>query len=108
MKPVSVKPSGSASADAVPQSAVPRLSLGTTAASLHPCPQTGLWECAAELAAGEKRRFFPQGMALPQVIARAPERSVWQKMKGEPVNRLADTTWTLVGYGVPGEDSSKT
>ena len=78
-----------------PQSGLP---LGTTAASLQSCPQTGLWECTAELAAGEKRRFFPQGMMLPSVIVRGPERSLWQKLKGEPTNVLAETTWTLVSF----------
>ncbi len=83
-----------------------RLPLGSSAASLSRCPQTGLWECAAELAAGEKRRFFPQGMVFPTVIVRRPERSLWQKMKGEPPNVLAETTWTLVGYDAPGKDVS--
>ena len=82
-----------------PQSSLP---LGTTAASLQSCPQTGLWECNADLAAGEKRRFFPQGMVLPSVIVRGPERSLWQKLKGEPTNTLTETTWTLVGYDAPG------
>ena len=86
-----------------PQSGLP---LGATAASLQSCPQTGLWECTAELAAGEKRRFFPQGMMLPSVIVRGPERSLWQKLKGEPTNVLAETTWTLVSYGVPDKDVS--
>lgn len=76
--------------------------LGTTAASLQSCPQTGLWECNADLAAGEKRRFFPQGMVLPSVIVRGPERSLWQKLKGEPTNTLTETMWTLVGYDAPG------
>jgi hypothetical protein len=78
-----------------PQSGLP---LGTSAASLSRCPQTGLWECAAELAAGEKRRFFPQGMTLPTVIVRGPERSLLQKLKGAPINVLVETTWTLVAY----------
>lgn len=80
---------------AAPQSGLP---LGTSAASLSRCPQTGLWECAAELAAGEKRRFFPQGMTLPTVIVRGPERSLLQKLKGAPINVLVETTWTLVAY----------
>jgi len=75
-----------------------RLPLGSSAASLSRCPQTGLWECAAELAAGEKRRFFPQGMTLPTVIVRGPERSLLQKLKGAPINVLVETTWTLVAY----------
>ena len=83
-----------------PQSSLP---LGTTAASLQSCPQTGLWECNADLAAGEKRRFFPQGMVLPSVIVRGPERGLWQKLKGEPTNTLTETMWTLVGYDAPGK-----
>ncbi len=81
-----------------PQSGLP---LGTTATSLSPCPQTGLWECTADLAAGEKRRFFPQGMTLPSVIVHGPERNLWRKLRGEPTNMLAETTWMLVGYEAP-------
>ena len=43
---------------------------------------------------------------LPSVIVRGPERSLWQKLKGEPTNVLAETTWTLVSYGVPDKDVS--
>jgi len=45
-------------------------------------------------------------MALPQVIVRSPERSLLQKLKGEPPNILADTTWTLVSYDAPTPDES--
>jgi len=94
--------------DSVPQqAAAPKLPLGTVASSLQHCPQTGLWECTASLAAGEKRRFFPQGMALPQVIVRGPERSLLQKLKGDPPNVLAETTWTLVSYEGPGPEKDK-
>lgn len=101
VKPVTVKPSGTAAADVQPQTIAPRLPLGTTAASLQRCPQTGLWECAAELAAGKKRRYFEQGWTFPEVIVRGPERSLWQKIRGFPRNRLAETTWTLVSYEAP-------
>ena len=89
-----------------PHTTTPRLPLGTVTPSLQRCPQTGLWECTAELAIGEKRRFFPQGMVLPTVIVHRPERSLWQKMKGEPPNVLAETTWTLVRYDISGRDVS--
>ncbi len=89
-----------------PHTTTPRLPLGTVTPSLQRCPQTGLWECTAELAIGEKRRFFPQGMVLPTVIVHRPERSLWQKMKGEPPNVLAETTWTLVSYDISGKDVS--
>lgn len=101
-KPVTVRPSGTASADVPPQAVAPKLPLGTVARSLQRCPQTGLWECAAELAAGElRRRYYREGMTLPTVIVRGPERSLLQKLKGEPPNRLVETTWTLVSYDLP-------
>lgn len=89
-----------------PRATAPRLPFGTVTPSLQRCPQTGLWECTAELAIGEKRRFFPQGMTLPSVIVRRPERSLWQKLKGEAPNRLTETTWTLVSYDISGKDVS--
>ena len=101
-KPVTVRPSGTASADVPPQAVAPKLPLGTVARSLQRCPQTGLWECAAELAAGElRRRYYREGMTLPTVIVRGPERGLLQKLKGEPPNRLVETTWTLVSYDLP-------
>ena len=105
VKPVTVKPSGAAPAEAPAHASVPKLPLGTTAASLQPCPQTGLWECAAELVAGEKRRrYYREGMTLPTVIVRGPERSLLQKLKGDPPNLLVETTWTLVSYDLPPPD----
>ena len=102
---IRVRPVGSPSTSPEPSpnpvAPLSGLPLGTTAASLSPCPQTGLWECTADLAAGEKRRFFPQGMTLPSVIVRGPERNLWRKLRGEPTNMLAETTWTLVGYETP-------
>ena len=102
VKPVTVKPSGSAPAEAPAHASVPKLPLGTTAASLQPCPQSGQWECTAELVAGEKRRrYYREGMTLPTVIVRGPERSLLQKLKGDPPNRLMETTWMLVSYDLP-------
>jgi hypothetical protein len=40
-------------------------------------------------------------MTLPTVIVRGAERSLLQKLKGDPPNRLAETTWTLVSYDLP-------
>lgn len=81
-----------------PQSKALRLPLGTTLASRTRCPQSGFWQCAATPALGDARRFIPAGMALPTVVVRGPERSFFQKLKNEPENHLAETTWTLVAY----------
>ena len=81
--------------------------LGTVVPSLQHCPQSGQWECAAELVAGERRRrYFPRGMVLPTVIVRGPERSLLQKLRGDPPNRLVETIWTLVSYDLPNVDDS--
>lgn len=107
VRPVSAPPASPDTPPAPPRPQ-PTVPLGTVAPSLQPCPQSGLWECAAELAAGEKRqRYFPQGMILPTVIVRRPERTLLQTIKGVPPNMLAETTWTLVGYGVQGEAEGK-
>lgn len=107
---IRVRPVGSPSTSPEPSpnpvAPLSGLPLGTYAPSLSPCPQTGLWECTADLAAGEKRRFFPQGMTLPSVIVRGPERNLWRKLRGEPTNMLAETTWTLVGYDSPKLDQT--
>ena len=78
--------------------AAPVKPLGTTLASGVTCPQSGYWQCAATPAIGDARRFIPAGMALPTVVVRGPERSFFQKLKGDPENRLAETTWTLAAY----------
>jgi len=92
-------PQKRAEAESAPaQAAAPKRPLGITSVSLQRCPQKGIWEGAAELAVGEKRLVFPQGMTLPTIIVRGPERSLLQKLKGVPPNALAETTWTLVAY----------
>ncbi|MFT3848869.1 MAG: T6SS immunity protein Tli4 family protein [Propionivibrio sp.] len=104
VKPVTVMPSemDEAAPSAAPaQAAAPQFPLGTAAASLQYCPQSGLWECSAKPAIGDRRRYFLAGWTFPSVIVRGPERSLWQKLKGAPANRLAGTTWTLVGYDLP-------
>jgi len=78
--------------------AVPVMPLGTTLASGAACPQAGYWECAADPAIGDKRRFIPAGMALPTVVVRGPERSFFNKLKGEPANAVSETAWTLMTY----------
>ncbi len=88
-----------------PHTAAPRVPLGTVTPSLQRCPQSGQWECAAELVAGEKRRrYYREGMTLPTVIIRGPARSLLQRLKGDPPNRLVETTWTLVSYDAPIQD----
>lgn len=105
-RPVSAPPVSPQTPPAPPRPQ-PTVPLGTVVPSLQRCPQTGMWECSAEIAAGEKRqRYFPQGMVLPTVIVRGPERTLWQKIQGVPPNRLVETSWTLVSYDVPATDKS--
>ena len=78
--------------------AAPATPLGTTLASGLLCPQSGVWQCAATPAVGDKRRFFPAGMALPTVVVRGLERGFLQKLKGAPENAVSETAWTLVLY----------
>ena len=106
LRPVSAPPA-SPEAPAAPVRPPPTVPLGTVVPSLQPCPQSGQWECAAELVAGERRRrYFPRGMVLPTVIVRGPERSLLQKLRGDPPNRLVETIWTLVSYDLPNVDDS--
>jgi len=81
--------------------ALPMLPLCTTRASGEACGQAGMWECAATPAVGARRRYFTALWTLPEVIVSGPERRLWQKLRGEPANVLAKTTWTLVSYDAP-------
>jgi len=84
--------------------ALPTLPLGTTRASGEACGQAGMWECAATPAVGARRRYFTALWPLPSVIVPGPERSLLQKLRGEPANVLAETSWTLVSYETPPPD----
>jgi len=89
------KPHAEAPAPEPVKVAAPSTHLGTTLASGLPCPQSGVWQCAATPALGDARRFIPAGMPLPTVVVCGPERSFFQKLKGSPQSRLAKTIWTL-------------
>ncbi len=80
-----------------PQTATPRLPLGTSLASGTRCPQSGTWQCAAANAVGGARRSFTAGETLSSVLAPV-ERSFLQRLKGAPQNALTGTVWTLVAY----------
>jgi hypothetical protein len=118
VKPVTVKPSGTASVSsaqpfesgastaglgasvASPLAAVsrtlPNLKLPTGAL----CPRTGTWVCDA--AHGGERRSFVKGETFQGVrLAAAP--SLWQKLKGEAASEVVGTTWTLVEIPEDGE-----
>ena len=71
------------------------LALGTRLPSGTRCPQSGVWACAHADAEGGSRRTFQAGQTLPEILVPV-QRSVWQKLKGEPAQQLVDTTWTLV------------
>ena len=92
------KPHAEAPAPEPVKVAAPATPLGTTLASGLLCPQSGVWQCAATPAVGDKRRFFPAGMALPTVVVRGLERGFLQKLKGAPENAVSETAWTLVLY----------
>ena len=92
------KPHAEAPAPEPVKVAAPATPLGTTLASGLLCPQSGVWQCAATPAVGDKRRFFPAGMALPTVVVRGLERGFLQKLKGTPENAVSETAWTLVLY----------
>jgi len=81
------------------RSEAPRLPLGTSLASGTRCPQSGLWQCAAD-AVGGKRRFVNAGETLASVLVRV-DGSLLQKLKGSPQSQLTETVWTLVGYERP-------
>ena len=78
----------------------PAIPLGTTLPSGALCPQTGLWQCTDASALGGAQRNFAAGETLPSVLAPVT-LSLWQKLKGAPQNRLAETVWTLVAYSTP-------
>ena len=80
--------------------AVATIPLGTVLASGTRCPQSGLWQCAAPNALGGDRRSFTAGETLPTVLIPA-SRSLIQKLKGDPQNQLAETTWTLIAVLEP-------
>ena len=80
--------------------AVATIPLGTVLASGTRCPQSGLWQCAAPNALGGDRRSFTAGETLPTVLIPA-SRSLIQKLKGDPQNQLAETTWTLIAVPEP-------
>ena len=82
--------------------AVATIPLGTVLASGTRCPQSGLWQCAAPNALGGDRRSFTAGETLPTVLIPA-SRSLIQKLKGDPQNQLAETTWTLIATPPSGE-----
>jgi hypothetical protein len=74
-----------------PQAKAP---LGTQLASGNRCPQSGTWVCEHHEALGGSRRVFVEGETLSSVLV-PTQPSLFQKLKGEPRNRVQETVWTL-------------
>lgn len=76
----------------------PRLPLKTKATSAVNCPQTGMWECAAD-APGitEHRRFIEAGQPMPYGIVQRPVTGLGGFL-GKQEDDTAEVTWTLVAY----------
>ena len=84
--------------------AAPAASLGTMLPSGARCPQSGFWQCGTANALGGDRRHFVAGEMLPTVLVPV-QRSLIQKLKGAPQNRLAETTWTLIEWPTQNKDA---
>ena len=79
-----------------PSPATPkRLPLKSKVTSAVNCPQTGIWECAAD-APGitEHRRFIEAGRPMPYGIAQRPAKGLLGGQKDQAV----EITWSLVSY----------
>jgi len=76
----------------------PRLPLKTKATSAVNCPQTGMWECAAD-APGitEHRRFIEAGQPMPYGIAQQPAKGLGGLL-GSQEDETVEITWTLAAY----------
>ena len=78
--------------------APPRLALGTQVSSLRSCPETGLYECAADTPGiTEQRVLVKQGRPMPSgFIAQAKPGIAGLLGAKEP--EAVETIWTLVAY----------
>ena len=76
----------------------PRLPLKSKITSASNCPQTGIWECAAD-APGitERRRFIETGQPMPYGVTQKPAKGMGGLL-GKMDDDTEEITWTLVGY----------
>ena len=82
-----------------PRPATPnRLPLKSKVTSAVNCPQTGIWECAAD-APGitEHRRFIEAGRPMPYALGRAPAPGL-AGFFGKQEDDAVVITWTLMAY----------
>jgi len=104
-RPLSEKKRAEAPApEAVKAVALSTVPLGTSLASGLRCPQAGVWQCSTGGALSGSRRSFAIGETLPSVLVQVTI-GLWQKLKGDPRNQLAATTWTLVEWPKSNKDA---
>ena len=82
-----------------PSPATPnRLPLKSKTTSASNCPQTGIWECAAD-APGitEHRRFITAGQGMPYGVTQRPAKGLGGFL-GKTDDDTVEVTWTLMAY----------
>ncbi|MBI5751119.1 MAG: hypothetical protein HZA59_03095, partial [Hydrogenophilales bacterium] len=92
-----------------PSPATPkRLPLKSKATSAVNCPQTGVWECAAD-APGitEHRRFIEAGRPMPYGLTQRPVRGLGRFI-GIQEDDAVEIAWTLVAYDKPTDTNGAT
>ena len=82
-----------------PSPATPvRLPLKSKVTSAANCPQTGIWECAADAPGiSEHRRFITAGQGMPYGVTQRPAKGMGGLL-GKMEDDTVEITWTLVGY----------
>ena len=75
-----------------------RLPLGIQVSSLRSCPESGVYECAADApGVTERRAFINQGRPMPSATIMAPQRGA-ASFLGAQEPKEVETIWTLVSY----------
>ena len=78
--------------------AAKRLPLGTKVSSLRSCPESGVYECAADApGVTERRAFINQGRPMPSAFVMSPKRGVSVLFGGEEQKEV-ELTWTLIAH----------
>ena len=79
-------------------SAAKRLPIGTKVSSNSHCPQTGIWQCAAD-APGitQHRQFITAGKPMPYGVTQQAAKSV-NGFFGRREDVTVDVAWTLIAY----------
>lgn len=75
-----------------------RLALGTRVSSLRSCPESGVYECAADAqGVAERRVYVEQGRPMPAAFVTQAKRGV-AGMFGAQEMKEVETIWTLVAH----------